>query len=954
MDFKLTYYHRQDGQVHEPSAKITSLEDKSLKVTTETALKQLSLDHKSPARPAYGTKGRKINLWTNYFELYPDRDFQFFKYDCQFIPESGKKSDEPKGPKRARCLELLMKELPQVPMVSDYGSTILSTQTMGLTEKQYLIKYFAENNDGPDDRSPQYTATVQYTGPLSFETLLTYLESTDMSLEKDDSKQSIIQAMNIMLSHDMKANKSVLMKKTSGSKNKYFPVNRSGPGANLIEQQILNTGLEAFRGYFMSVRAATGRILLNVQVQHAVAWQVMPLTHLLQQLQREKMTPEQITRHISGLYVTVTHLNNRLKKIHGLAMPSDGIGAPDRPQVPYAGADATKVKFSKDGTYITVASYFKTAYGRNVSSIVVNVGSRTSPIYMPSELCNVKQNQDYNRLLSPANTKTMIRFAVRNAPSNAASITGNGLKLLQANSEAKLNQFGVKINPSMLVVDGRVLPTANPKYTGTQQANPRFGSWNMADVQFSRGVNVSDSSWTYLWVKIRKYGQEYGGEVQNLDEVQKCVMACHAVMKKSGVVLGMPRMDAARNPEIGVNHEITINNVQDPGPQLNSFLQAHAKPESKIQLLFVILPENNTAIYNAIKQACDVKYGIHTVIMVAEGKKFAKALQADNSQYFANVALKVNLKLGGYNQLLQPADLGFIGEGKTMLVGLDVTHSAPGSAKGAPSVSAIVASVDRFISQWPADVAIQEGRKEMIVGLKNMFKSRLRLWQKHNQNRLPEEILIYRDGVGESMYDLVRSEEYPPIREACKEIYPANITNDGLPYISIVICGKRHHTRFYPTTDQDAEKSGSPNPGTVVDRGITETRIWDFFLQAHSALQGTAKPCHYVVVHDEIFRRRAAATTKADLQKARTIKEQLAADNLEALTHAMCYMFGRATKAVSLCPPAYYADLVCDRARRWLARVFDERTVVSSESGIEARMEDVTVHPNLKDTMFYI
>lgn len=63
---------------------------------------------------------------------------------------------------------------------------------------------------------------------------------------------------------------------------------------------------------------------------------------------------------------------------------------------------------------------------------------------------------------------------------------------------------------------------------------------------------------------------------------------------------------------------------------------------------------------------------------------------------------------------------------------------------------------------------------------------------------------------------------------------------------------------------------------------------------------------------------------------------------------------GRATKAVSLCPPAYYADLVCDRARLWLSRVFDERTVVSSEDGGEARPEDVQIHPKLKDTMFYI
>jgi eukaryotic translation initiation factor 2C len=79
---------------------------------------------------------------------------------------------------------------------------------------------------------------------------------------------------------------------------------------------------------------------------------------------------------------------------------------------------------------------------------------------------------------------------------------------------------------------------------------------------------------------------------------------------------------------------------------------------------------------------------------------------------------------------------------------------------------------------------------------------------------------------------------------------------------------------------------------------------------------------------------------------------QRAADEVERLTHAMCYIFGRATKAVSLCPPAYYADIVCERARVWLSGIFDERSVASSQA--QARDEDVRVHPKLKDTMFYM
>ena len=54
--------------------------------------------------------------------------------------------------------------------------------------------------------------------------------------------------------------------------------------------------------------------------------------------------------------------------------------------------------------------------------------------------------------------------------------------------------------------------------------------------------------------------------------------------------------------------------------------------------------------------------------------------------------------------------------------------------------------------------------------------------------------------------------------------------------------------------DHTDERSGNPVPGVVVDRHITGygERIWDFYLQPHKVLQGTAKPAHYVVLKNEI------------------------------------------------------------------------------------------------------
>lgn len=136
--------------------------------------------------------------------------------------------------------------------------------------------------------------------------------------------------------------------------------------------------------------------------------------------------------------------------------------------------------------------------------------------------------------------------------------------------------------------------------------------------------------------------------------------------------------------------------------------------------------------------------------------------------------------------------------------------------------------------------------------------------------------------------------------------------------------------------------SGNLKPGTVINRGVTEEGMWDFFLQAHNVIQGTGRPAHYVVVLDEIFRARG--------------KGKNVADEVEKLTQALSYTFGRATKAVSICTPAYYADIVCERARLYYADLFKG---MGGEGSRMARGRDnglgpVPVHERLQNTMFYI
>lgn len=128
-----------------------------------------------------------------------------------------------------------------------------------------------------------------------------------------------------------------------------------------------------------------------------------------------------------------------------------------------------------------------------------------------------------------------------------------------------------------------------------------------------------------------------------------------------------------------------------------------------------------------------------------------------------------------------------------------------------------------------------------------MLQERLRAYSRHNQGKLPDNLIIYRDGA-DSQYMAVLREELPQMQDACNELYPAGRPQ---PRMAIIVVGKRHHTRFFPMTDRDSDKLGNPVNGTLVDRAVTLHRGWDFFLQAHACIQGTARPAHYVVIHNQ-------------------------------------------------------------------------------------------------------
>jgi len=222
----------------------------------------------------------------------------------------------------------------------------------------------------------------------------------------------------------------------------------------------------------------------------------------------------------------------------------------------------------------------------------------------------------------------------------------------------------------------------------------------------------------------------------------------------------------------------------------------------------------------------------------------------------------------------------------------------------------------------------------MIETLEEMIVERLTDYYNHNQQKVPPMILFYRDGVSEGQYSQVLDVEVPQIFEACKKFQPGY-----KPKLTVIVVGKRHHTRFYPAEQDAADRNFNCRPGTVVDRSVTAVYDFDFYLQAHAGLQGTVRPAHYYVIRDDIG---------------------FDANKLQALTHNICYLFGRATKGVSIVSPAYYADLACDRGRFYIHPLLsgtEQNGKDMTEDQVKAKAREYFregIATELKKVMWYI
>ena len=313
------------------------------------------------------------------------------------------------------------------------------------------------------------------------------------------------------------------------------------------------------------------------------------------------------------IYQTHRGLNKRRFKIKDIARKS-----------------ANQEKFTDDkGKEWTVAAYFQKNYFKlkYPDLPLVQVGA-AKKMYLPMEICHVSGKQRVVKLLADYQIQEMIKKTSASPQEHLSDIRKY---ILENKYEEKVN-FGMKINPNIEVVKGRIINAPELQYLNCKNGRPimerpRDGSWNMRDKMMINGGTLE--TWSILsLVDPKRFG---------LDKLQWFASELVRVLQASGL-----KVPTTQPPLLYWDGKTTIADAVQSAADA-AFQNTKKRP----QLVVCVKTTSDAAEYAEIKRASDCNLGVPSQCVLLKHVEYDP-----KPQYLANVGLKINQKLGGRNTVL--------------------------------------------------------------------------------------------------------------------------------------------------------------------------------------------------------------------------------------------------------------------------------------------------------------
>ncbi|KAG8383067.1 hypothetical protein BUALT_Bualt05G0146100 [Buddleja alternifolia] len=911
-----SHFHKPSWKLNNPPFPTSSVQDLSVsqartenqrKLDKENGRKIVDVRQKPLAvarRPdCGGVEGRVITLLANHFLVKFDPIQKFFHYDVEISPNPTKEIAQMI---KRNLVEEHSSLLSGARPVYDGRRTIYSP----IEFQDNILEFFISlpitvAKDNPvlpyaktmNTREKVFKVNIKLVSKFDGKLLSSYLSNGD---EFAPLPQEYIHALDVVMRENP-------MEKCIGSGRSFYSSSMGG-------SKEIGGGAVALRGFFQSLRATQQGLALNVDFSVTAFHESIGVIPYLQKrldflhdipLKKTRFLAseekKEVEKVLKNLRVFVCHRETVQRyRVYSLTEEiTENLWFPDR-----------------DGKSLRLVKYFKEHYDydvqyRNLPCLQI---SRRKPCYLPMELCVICEGQKFLGKLSDDQTAKILKMGCQRPRERKAIIDGVMEAPVGPTSGDQGKEFKLRVTKEMTKLTGRILQPpklklGNGGYVRNLTPSRHDRQWNLLDSHVFEGTRVE------RWAII-----SFGGTPDQKSALPKFINQLSQRCEKLGIFLH-------KNTVITPLFE-PMHVLGNPKLLESKLKKIHKSALENLQLLICVMERKH-------KGYADLKRIAETSIGVVSQCCLYINLAKPSSQYLANVALKINAKVGGctvalYNSLPSQIPRLFRIDEPLIFMGADVTHPHP-LDDFSPSVAAVVGSVN-----WPAAnkyvsrMRSQTHRQEIIQDLSAMVGEILEDFYVE-LSKLPKRIIFFRDGVSETQFYKVLEEELKAIRGACSKFPGYN------PPITFAVVQKRHHTRLFPC-EPDVENQFSDEnipPGTVVDTMITHPREFDFYLCSHWGAKGTSRPIHYHVLWDE---------------------NGFTSDEVQKLVYNLCYTFVRCTKPISLVPPVYYAHLAAYRGRLYLDRSDSSSSATSSRvsrASPPKAMPLPKLSENIRKLMFY-
>jgi aubergine-like protein len=290
-----------------------------------------------------------------------------------------------------------------------------------------------------------------------------------------------------------------------------------------------------------------------------------------------------------------------------------------------------------------------------------------------------------------------------------------------------------------------------------------------------------------------------------------------------------------------------------------------------VQIIICILPgaRGKSRLYDDLKRLTFSQFPVPSQVILNSTLKKDRGLRSVVNK----VLIQINAKVGGTPWALRSLPLS---SSNTMVVGIDIFHK-----RGAYSVLGFCATTDENFSVYTSITKVHMESQE-ISGLFRESMSQAMEEYKKSNGRMPERVIVFRDGVSDSQRQAVLANEIPQLLNAFEDLITRELLSKA-PTLAFLIVNKRINARFFAGYGRNVS---NPPLGTCVDTVVTLRESYDFYLTPAKANQGAMTPTHFHVIYDNTG---------------------LPCDALQQLSYRLCYGYYNWSGSIRVPAPCQYA-----------------------------------------------